>query len=777
MKKPFPSSVVVHCGVSRSLLKTLLLISFGGMSAFADWQPVAGGMMTGWGRGVKPDSVWPEYPRPQLERADWANLNGLWDYSVTAKDVEKPAQWAGQILVPFCPESALSGVGRLIEPSEALWYKRPLPGLQQGKRTLLNFEAVDYTATVWVNGRQIGSHTGGFTPFAFDITPALKAEGNELIVRVDDATEGYQLHGKQKLKQGGIWYTRVTGIWQTVWLENVPDRFIRDLDFTPDITSGKVRVEPKLSGKTLAGEKVRVTASFGGRQVATATGNSAIILQIPGAKLWSPSDPNLYDLKVELLDSKGTAFDEVKSYVALREFGKAKDANGNWRFTLNGESIFHWGPLDQGWWPDGLLTPPSEEAMISDIDYLKAAGFNMIRKHIKIEPRRYYHHCDKIGMLMWQDQVSMGYGPQSKPKGSNPPWTRMAPHPTDGVWPDDAHEQFITEYKRMVDHLRDVPCIAVWSPFNEAWGQHRTMEVGKMAVAYDRTRPVNIASGGNFYPIGDIADEHRYPDPGFPLDDKRFDNYVKVVGEFGGHGMPVEGHLWNKNSPNWGYGGLPKNLEEWKQRYVRSIQILASLRKQGVSAGVYTQTTDVEVEINGLRTYDRENKVDPSWLKPFSEMLLNTPDVAISTVIVPTSEKEAQSWRFTTDSPATGWENVDFDDAAWKSGKGGFGSSVVENAKVGTPWTNDDIWLRRECEIRSLPKGRVVLRLFHDEDAEVFINGREIARVNGFVNGYLEFSIPGENILRTGRNVIAIHCHQIEGGQFIDAGVLVETAN
>lgn len=749
----------------------------GGVSAHAEWQPVPDRMMTEWGRGLKADSVWNEYPRPQLERADWTNLNGLWDYAVTAKEAQEPGQWTGEILVPFCPESTLSGVGRLIEPQEALWYKRPLPGLTEGKRTLLNFEAVDYTTTVWVNGRKIGSHTGGNTPFSFDITPALKPEGNELLVRVDDATEGFQLHGKQKLEPGGIWYTRVTGIWQTVWLENVAERFIRDLDFTPDIESGRVRIDPKLSGRAIAGEKVRVTASIGGREAATAGGNASIILNIPDAKLWSPSAPNLYDLKVELLDSNGRTIDEVKSYVAMREFGKTKDANGNLRFTLNGESLFHWGPLDQGWWPDGLLTPPSEAAMISDIDYLKAAGFNMIRKHIKIEPRRYYHHCDKIGMLMWQDQVSMGYGPETQPKGSNPPWTRLAPNPTEGQWPDEAHEQYVTEYKRMVDHLRDVPCIAAWVPFNEAWGQHRTMEVGKMAVAYDRTRPVNIASGGNFWPVGDIADEHAYPDPAFPLGDRRFDDYVKVVGEFGGHGMPIEGHLWNKNSPNWGYGGLPKDLDEWKERYARSIRVLAGLRKRGISAGVYTQTTDVEVEINGFRTYDRINKIEPEWLKPLSEMLLNTPDVVRTAVLMPTSEKEAQPWRFTTEVPADGWEKENFDDASWTRGKGGFGAHEMKNLNVGTDWTTGGIWIRREFQITSPPEGQVVLRMFHDEDADVFLNGTKIASVRGFVNSYVDFPILQEGLLKQGRNVVAIRCSQVEGGQFIDAGIIVETAH
>ncbi len=618
------SITLICCGLVSGWLAAL--------PAHAAWQPVAGGMMTPWGKDVTVDSAWKEYPRPQMERADWANLNGLWSYAVTPKQEAPPVKWDGQILVPFCPESQLSGVGRLIEPSEVLWYKRPLPGLRVGKRTLLNFEAVDYTTTVWVNGQRIGSHTGGYTPFSFDITPALKASGNELLVRVDDATEGYQLHGKQRLNPGSIWYTRVTGIWQTVWLENVRDRYIIDLDYTCDIKAGRLQVEAKQPGTTRKGEIVRVTASFAGERVARGAGAGVISLEIPAAKLWSPAEPNLYNLQIELVDANGKVLDAVKSYVAMREFGKAKDAKGHWRFTLNGKPIFHWGPLDQGWWPDGLLTPPSDAAMISDIDFLKAAGFNMIRKHIKIEPRRYYAHCDQIGMLMWQDQVSQGFGnPNDEPKGSSPKWALLSPNPKDGTWPDQAHDQFVTEYKRMVDHLRDVPCIAVWTPFNEAWGQHRTMDVGKLAVAYDKTRAINIASGGNFWPVGDIADHHAYPNPTFPLDDKRFDDYVKVVGEFGGHGMPIAGHLWNKTRENWGYGGLPKDLAEWKERYTRSITILSELRKGGVSAGVYTQTTDVESEINGLRTYDRINKVDPAWLKTLSDMLMNTPDVEAST--------------------------------------------------------------------------------------------------------------------------------------------------
>ncbi len=759
----------------RPLVSAFFLLLVAGASAWAaDWQPVPGKMMTKWGKELKPDAVWQEYPRPQLERGDWTNLNGLWDYAVTGKDEKTPASWNGKILVPFCPESTLSGVGRLIEPNEALWYKRPLPDAKAGKRTLLNFEAVDYTTTVWVNGRMIGTHTGGYTPFSFDITPALKPSGNELQVRVDDATEGFQLRGKQKLKSGGIWYTRVTGIWQTVWLEQVNERFITDLDFNNDVKTGKITVNAKLAGKTVEGEKIRVTVVGAGSDLANMVeGHDGVTVQIANPKLWSPSEPNLYRVQVELLDGQGKTIDAVKSYTALREFGKIRDANGNWRFTLNGKSIFHWGPLDQGWWPDGLLTPPSETAMRSDIDYLKAAGFNMIRKHIKIEPRSYYYYCDKVGMLMWQDQVSMGYGgPESEPKGSNPPWTRMASNPSDGTWPDDAHEQYVTEYKRMVDHLRDEPCVALWSPFNEAWGQHRTMEVGKMAMEYDKTRPINIASGGNWWPIGDIADEHHYPDPGFPFNDRRFDDYVKVVGEFGGHGMPIEGHLWDNTKANWGYGGLPKDLDEWKQRFSRSIHVLANLRKRGVCAGVYTQTTDVEVEINGLLTYDRIPKVDASWVKPLSDMLLTTPDVAKITDVLLTSEHEPQEWKYVTEQPADGWEKPGLDVASWKTGKGGFGRAP--DAETGTEWKTDDIWIRREVKIDSEPKGHATLSIFHDEDAQVFINGTKVADLTGFTTHYVDVPIP-DGVLKAGVNTIAAHCRQTQGGQYIDLGISLES--
>lgn len=616
----------IRNGLPASRLAAALLVSAMFGSAVRDsraetpWKPVPDRMVTQWAKDVGPESAWQEYPRPQFARADWKNLNGLWSYAVSDKGADQPGKWAGEILVPFCPESTLSGVGRLIEPTETLWYRRDLPAAKEGQRTLLHFEAVDYDATILVNGREVGSHRGGHTPFSFDITDALKPSENELLVKVNDATQGYQLHGKQNLDPKGIWYTRVTGIWQTVWLENVAPLHLEDVDYACDIHSGKLFITPKLSTVT-PGSKVRATVTFQDQPVATATDAQLITLSIPQPKLWSPESPNLYQVTLEVLDGGDRVVDTVQSYTAMREFGKATDAAGNWRFTLNGETYFHWGPLDQGWWPDGLLTPPSDAAMLSDIEFLKAAGFNMIRKHIKVEPRRYYYHCDRLGMLMWQDQVSNGTGKGRDAESTSPPWTRLKPNPIDAKWPDEAHEQFVLEYRRMVEHLRDVPCIASWVPFNEAWGQHRTMEVGKLAVELDPTRAINIASGGNFWPVGDVADEHKYPDPGFPLDDPRFKNYIKVAGEFGGHGWPVKGHLWKESEKNWGYGGLPKSMEEWKERYQKSLKILNELRQQGIAGGVYTQTTDVEIEVNGLRTYDRIDKISPAWLKEQAAIL------------------------------------------------------------------------------------------------------------------------------------------------------------
>ena len=465
-------------------------------------------MRTKWGQEVTAENAWQEYPRPALKREGWTNLNGYWDYAITAEATnEAPKKWDGKILVPFAVEAPLSGVERRLRPDDALWYRRTVAvDKKGGRRYRLNFEAVDYACTLSVNGREFGSHVGGNLPFSFDITAALKDGENTLTLRVTDATDSpgsYQLHGKQRLNPRGIWYTPVSGIWQTVWLEEVPETHIAALKITPQI-NGTVAIQIESSGNDRS-RQAKVTASLDGKTVATATGPPGNIqLSIPQPKLWNPTSPTLYDLRIELGD------DVVESYVGVREVGKRRDAAGHWRFTLNGRDIFHWGTLDQGWWPDGLLTPPSDEAMRSGIEYLKAAGFNTIRKHIKVEPRRYYYHCDRLGMLLWQDQVSA--------MADNPEWTRLKPNPETRDWPPAAHRQFMDELKGMIDSLYSHPSIVVWVPFNERWGQHQTKEVGRWTADYDKTRPVNIASGGNFFPAGDVVDHHQYPHPAFPFD-------------------------------------------------------------------------------------------------------------------------------------------------------------------------------------------------------------------------------------------------------------------
>ncbi len=567
-------------------------------------RPFRSPLITEWGARVTPENAWREYPRPQLRRSGWTNLNGHWDYAVTPRDQETPpSMWQGKILVPFCLESKLGGVQRLLQPNEALWYRRrfTVPEDGQSGRILLHFEAVDYACQVWVNGKPVGRHRGGHTPFTFDITEVASIGDNQLTVRVVDETEGWQLRGKQVLKPRGIWYTRVSGIWQTVWLETVGNSYIEKLDITTD---GKSRIEFDPTIRGIQQVHRIVVEVRDGDEVVTRLDHEFTphripipVIEVPNAKQWSPDSPHLYDLTVRLVDREGNTLDEVESYVGIRSVGSARDADGHLRFTLNGKFIFHFGPLDQGWWPDGLLTPPSDEALESDIKFLKAAGFNMIRKHIKVEPRRFYYHCDRLGMMVWQDHVSDSH---------NAKWTRMAPDPKDADWPDEHHRQFLTELERMIEHLSHHPCIVVWVPFNEAWSQHRTVEVGRFVKRLDSDRLVNIASGGNFWPVGDIADHHNYPDPAFPFDPDRFGNFIKVVGEFGGHGLVVPGHIWDPNRRNWGYGGLPKNAAEYRERYIRTLKKLNELRARGIAAGVYTQTSDVEGEVNGLLTYDRK---------------------------------------------------------------------------------------------------------------------------------------------------------------------------
>ena len=749
------------------LLSCFVLCAVTAGALGADWKPAPTPLMTKWGKEVKPDSAWQEYPRPQMVRKSWLNLNGLWDYAITKKDAPKPEKWDGQILVPFCAESALSGVGKSVSKDQNLWYHRTIevPAGWKDQRVLLHFDAVDWESTVFVNGKELVTHKGGNDPFSVDITDALKDEKSELVVRVWDPTDsGAQPRGKQQAKPEGIWYTPVTGIWQTVWLEPVPETSITGVavvtkELPQPGKSARVETTITMRGEK-PGDKMRLRTTRGGKEVSTVdSAAGSLNEQIPNAELWTPDAPNLYDLKIELVRGD-QVIDTVETYFAIRTITTGKDDKGVMRLLLNGKPLFQVGPLDQGWWPDGLLTPPSDAAMKYDIEVLKKIGFNMLRKHIKVEPSRYYYHCDKLGMLVWQDM----------PSGGVPSRGQLIPPDAkeDAKFTDPEKKQFRVELKAMMDHLKFFPCIVVWVPFNEGWGQHDTNDVLKWVKDYDRTRLVNGPSGWADRGFGDMKDAHIYPGPGmFPTMPDR----VSVLGEFGGLGLPLKGHLW-KDTDNWGYRTF-KTTEELRENYRLLVRRLHPLVGKGLSAAVYTQTTDVEVEVNGLMTYDREVlKFDLAETAKWHKALFGpAPEYR---ELVPTSETVAQKWRFTTTKPAAGWEKSDFDATKWTEADGGFGTQGTPGAVVRTEWKTADIWVRRGFELKDAPTGDVVLRMHHDEDAEVYINGVLALKVTDWTSGYTEFFLTaeGRKALKKGANVIAIHCKQTRGGQYIDAGLL-----
>jgi beta-galactosidase/beta-glucuronidase len=754
----------------RHLFLASTLLALPSLALAADWKPASAPLMTKWGKKVTPENAWREYPRPQLVRKDWQNLNGLWDYAITAKGAARPAKWDGQILVPFCIESALSGVGKHVTKDQNLWYHRAfdVPPGWKGKRVLLHFEAVDWEATVLVNGKELGTHKGGSDPFSFDLTDALKEGKNELVVRVWDPTDaGAQPRGKQVSKPGGIWYTPVSGIWQTVWLEPVRETHIQAVKITPDVDKSEVEFVVDVVGK-FAGEGASVFASVsdqaGHRIQGRGKPGKPFRIKLTNPQLWSPDTPHLTDVEIGLTtDLNDSAFnDTVSTYFAMRKISAAKDENGVMRLMLNNKPLFQIGPLDQGWWPDGLLTPPSDEAMRYDLEVLKKLGMNMLRKHIKVEPARYYRHCDELGLLVWQDMPSAGVpsrGQFISPRAKED--AKFAPE-------DD--RQFRAELKAMIDARRFFPCIVAWVPFNEGWGQHDTNEILKWVKQYDPTRLVDGPSGWADRGYGDMKDMHNYPGPGmFPAMPDR----ASVLGEFGGLGLPLKGHLW-KDTDNWGYRTF-KTAEELRSAYHMLMRRLPPLIGKGLSAAVYTQTTDVEVEVNGLMTYDREViKLDPVETAKWHKALFGPPPQFRE--LIPTSEKAAQKWHVTTDKPAEGWPRPDFDASKWKEGDGGFGTAMTPGAVVRTEWKSPDIWLRRTFDLKEVPKGEVMLRMHHDEDADVYINGVLALRATGFTTDYEAFPLTeaGRKALKAGKNVIAVHCHQTGGGQYIDVGAVVE---
>ncbi len=568
----------------------------------AAWKIVPGHIATQWAADVSPANTLPEYPRPQMQRSEWQNLNGLWQYAIfpVSNNDAIPTTFQGNILIPFAVESALSGVGKTVGKDNILWYQRTImtPKKLKGKKILLHFGAVDWRSDIYVNGKKIGRHEGGYDPFTFDITDALKKGTNQqLSVRVWDPTdEGPQPHGKQVVHPEGIWYTSVTGIWQTVWLETVPDTYIVSTKQTPDLDNKNISVSASIQNMQ-AGDEISISAWKGNEKVAEKIGvDTLVALSIPDPETWSPTHPFLYDLKVAVM-RKGKPVDEVKSYFAMRKISLAPDAKGIQKMMLNNKFLFEFGPLDQGWWPDGLYTAPTDDALKFDIEKIKEMGFNMIRKHIKVEPARWYYYCDSIGIMVWQDMPSgdLGNGWESRPGvlGSATDRDRTA----------ESEGYYRKEWNAIMDALHNYPCIIVWTPFNEVWGQFKTVEITNWTKQKDPSRLVNSASGGNFYPVGDIEDLHNYPDPAMPRPDIFGAKKALVLGEFGGLGLPVQGHTWQEKS--WGYQSFKSNDSLFK-RYQSLTAKLAELIKAGLSAAVYTQTTDVEGEVNGFMTYDRK---------------------------------------------------------------------------------------------------------------------------------------------------------------------------
>jgi beta-galactosidase/beta-glucuronidase len=575
--------------------------------SFAQWKKVPGKISSSWSEQVDPANPLPEYPRPQMERSTWTNLNGLWNYTVTVKDAANASSWGGQILVPFAIESSLSGVGRMVGKDSTLWYSRKfsLKKDMKGKKILLHFGAVDWRTKVLVNGKEAGTHEGGFDPFTFDITSLLKKSGDqELTLSVWDPTdEGPQPRGKQVVKPEGIWYTPVTGIWQTVWIEAVPDTYISAIKPTADIDNQSISINAA-AVNAKDGDKISITVWDGSNKVAeteSAPGQDAV-LKIDNAKLWSPESPFLYDLKISLTRN-GKKVDEVKSYFAMRKSSIGTDENGIKRMLLNNKFIFQYGPLDQGWWPDGLYTAPTEEALVYDIDKTKEMGFNMIRKHIKVEPARWYYHCDKAGILVWQDMPSGDLGNRWD---SRPAVVGIA---NDQKRSAESEIYYKKDWNNIIDALYPFPSIVVWTPFNEGWGQFKTPEIAEWTRKKDPSRLVNSASGGNFTYVDHIIDIHNYPEPVMPSADIFGKNLALVLGEYGGLGLPVSGHVWHEKD-NWGYQSF-KTADDLFAKYTVFIDTLDHLIDKGLSAAVYTQTTDVEVEVNGLMTYDRKVVKNP----------------------------------------------------------------------------------------------------------------------------------------------------------------------
>jgi hypothetical protein len=752
-----------------TLLMALFLTAIQTATA-ADWQPAEGPLTTRWANDVSPDHALAEYPRPQLVREKWQNLNGLWQYAIEAKEANPPREFDGLILVPYPVESSLSGVMKRVSPEQRLWYRRTFSfdSSWAGQRVLLHFGAVDWETTVWVNGQEMGEHRGGYDPFTFDITDALASGEQELIVAVWDPSDaGPQPRGKQVNNPGGIFYTPTTGIWQTVWLEPVPQGYIEALKIVPDLDGEQVKVTVRCAGK--AGQD-RVTVNVTGVSVGSksskvkpisASGRPGEELSIPLANVrtWSPDEPWLYDLSVTLGPADKPT-DVVTSYFGLRKVSLGQDTNGVTRIFLNNNPLFMFGPLDQGFWPDGIYTAPTDEALRYDVELTRQIGCNLCRKHVKVEPARWYYWCDKLGLLVWQDMPS---GDKS-----------VGPGKGEIERSSESARTYETELKAMIDQLHNAPSIVMWVVFNEGWGQFDTVRISEWTKTHDPTRLVNCASGWNDFPAGDVHDIHNYPAPRSPEPEP---TRAAVLGEYGGLGLPLKGHTW-LTEKNWGYRSYADRTLLAEAYFGLLFGLRQLIGEPGLSAAVYTQTTDVETEVNGLLTYDREVlKIPVERLAAAHRRLYLAPPRLVP--IVATSQAIASDWRYTTTQPDKGWEKPGYNDSSWTLAPAGFGTKQTPGATVRTEWTTPDIWLRRTFDLPGSQAGEGLpndphLMVHHDEDAEIYINGVLAASLPGYTVGYgaAEMREEARATMRPGKNVLAVHCKQTGGGQYIDVGLV-----
>ena len=717
-------------------------------------------LTTRWTAGVSDIIPHPEYPRPTMVRADWLSLNGPWEWEPAPADLETPTcnTFSGSILVPFPIESFLSGIG---ERHEQFWCRRDfeLPDDWRARRVLLHFGAVDWEAKVWVNGKFVGEHRGGYDPFSLDITDVLREEATQAVmVRVYDPTDTHtQPRGKQVAEPGGIWYTPSSGIWQSVWVEPVPETSVESVDVRTDFDSRSAEITVTVRGDQESDLFLGVVDPKSASTVAVTLakpGKPATIDLSRSFSPWSPDEPNLYHLLVTLV-GPGDRPDVVESYFGVRSIEVKPDRAGVTRIHLNNEPLFLHGPLDQGFWPDGLYTAPTDEALRYDLEVTKRLGFNAVRKHVKVEPERWYYWCDTLGLAVIQDMPS-----GDAYIGGNDP---------DLVRTPESAAQFEAELAGLIRARGVHPSIVMWAPFNEGWGQFDTARIVELVRALDPTRLVDCASGWTDRGVGDVHDIHAYPGPGSPTPEP---TRAAFLGEYGGLGLPLEGHTW-QDKGNWGYRSFDSR-EALTDAYVRLIEDMRWLvADPGLSGAIYTQTTDVEIEVNGLMTYDREVvKMDEERVRAANLSLLKPP--AQVRVIAPSSREEPVEWRYTTTEPGEGWERPGFDDGAWAVGEGGFGREGTPGAVSRTAWETGEIWIRREFVLPRMVLENPHLVIHHDEDAEVYLNGVLAAELPGYTTGYVIRPISAEAraALIGGPVVIAIHCRQTGGGQYIDAGVV-----